>query len=169
LKGQTTLRAKGASTSALQSPARQLADFLGKFDPKVATLARAALSKLRNRLPGAFELVYDNYNALAIAFSPTDTSSAAIFSIAVYPRWVSLFFAQGARLRDPKSLLKGSGNKMRHIVLASPDDIQSPDVEALISQALKLAGTPLDARRRRRLIIKSIAAKQRARRPVPKG
>jgi hypothetical protein len=62
-----------------RTPARLLADFLGKFDPRVAALAKSALSKLRSRLPGAFELVYDNYNALAIAFSPTETSSAAIF------------------------------------------------------------------------------------------
>jgi hypothetical protein len=157
---------RGSGALNLRTPAKQLADFLGKFDPKVAALARGALSKLRNRLPGAFELVYDNYNALAIAFSPTDTSSAAVFSIAVYPRWVSLFFAQGARLRDPRSMLKGSGNQMRHIVLASPDDIRRPDVEALISEALKLAGNPIDARGRRRLIIKSIAPKQRPRRPV---
>jgi hypothetical protein len=157
---------RGSGALNVRTPAKQLADFLGKFDPKVAALASGALSKLRNRLPGAFELVYDNYNALAIAFSPTDTSSAAVFSIAVYPRWVSLFFAQGARLRDPRSMLKGSGNQMRHIVLASPDDIQRPDVEALISEALKIAGNPIDARGRRRLIIKSIAAKQRPRRPV---
>jgi hypothetical protein len=150
----------------VQTPARQLADFLGKFDPEVATIAKGALSKLRKRLPGAFELAYDNYNALAIAFGPTDGSSAAVFSIAVYPRWVSLFFAQGARLLDPRSILKGSGNQMRHIVLESPDDIQRPDVEELISQALKLAGVLMDGRRRRRLIIKSIAAKQRPRRPA---
>lgn len=150
----------------VRTPAKQLAEFLGKFDPKVAALARGALSKLRDRLPGAFELVYDNYNALAIAFSPTDSSSAAVFSIAVYPRWVSLFFALGARLRDPRSILKGSGNQMRHIVLASPDDIQRPDVEALISEALELAGNPIDAGGSGRLIIKSIAAKQRPRRPV---
>jgi hypothetical protein len=150
----------------VRTPAKQLADFLGKFDPVVAALARGALSRLRNRLPGAFELVYDNYNALAIAFSPTDTSSAAVFSIAVYPRWVSLFFSQGARLRDPKSMLQGGGNQMRHIVLANSDDIQRPEVETLISEALKLAGNPIDARGRRRVIIKSIAAKQRPRRPI---
>jgi hypothetical protein len=157
---------RNTSTLKERPAARQLADFLGKFDPKIAALAKGALSRLRRRLPGAFELVYDNYNALAIAFSPTETSSAAVFSIAVYPRWVSLFFAQGARLRDPRSLLKGSGNQMRHIIVASPDDIHRPDVEALISEALTLAGATMDASGRRRLIIKSIAAKQRPRRPV---
>jgi hypothetical protein len=147
-----------------QTPARQLAAFLAKYEPEVAALAKGALARLRKRLPGAYELVYDNYNALAIAFSPRDTSAAAIFSIAVYPRWVSLFFAQGARLPDAEKLLKGSGNKMRHIVLAAAEDIGSPDVELLISAALKLAGDPIDPTARRRLIVKAVASKQRPRR-----
>jgi hypothetical protein len=146
------------------TPAQQLAAFLGKYEPSVGALARGALAHLRKRLPGAFELVYDNYNALAIAFSPSEKSSAAIFSIAVYPRWVSLFFAQGARLSDPKKLLTGGGNKMRHIVLTSPSDIQSPDVEGLISAALEMAKEPINPARRRQLIIKAVAAKQRPRR-----
>jgi hypothetical protein len=147
-----------------RTPAKQLAEFLEKFEPRVATLARGSLAALRKRLPGAYELVYDNYNALAIAFSPRDTSSAAIFSIAVYPRWVSLFFAHGARLPDPKKLLRGSGNKMRHLVLNKADDIRSPGVEALIAAALKSAKQPFDPLARRRLIIKAVAAKQRPRR-----
>jgi hypothetical protein len=147
-----------------KTPAKQLAEFLEKFEPRVAKLAGGALAALRKRLPGAFELVYDNYNALAIAFSPRDTSSAAIFSIAVYPRWVSLFFAQGARLPDPKNLLKGSGNKMRHLVLNKAEDISSPDVESLIASALELAKQPFDPLARRQLIIKAVAAKQRPRR-----
>lgn len=72
------------------SPAQQLDRFLEKYDASIAAHAKAALSKLRKRLPGVFELVYDNYNALAIAYSPTDSSSDALFSIAVYPRWISL-------------------------------------------------------------------------------
>jgi hypothetical protein len=147
-----------------KTPAKQLAEFLRKYDPRVAKLAVGALVALRKRLPGAFELVYDNYNALAIAFSPRDTSSAAVFSIAVYPRWVSLFFAQGARLPDPKKLLKGSGNKMRHLVLNRAQDIRSPDVESLIAAALRLAKEPFDPKLKRQLIIKAVAVKQRPRR-----
>lgn len=147
-----------------QSPAQQLAAFLAKYDEAVAATARSALAALRKRLPGAFELVYDNYNALAIAFSSSEKASGAIFSIALYPRWVSLFFAQGARLPDPKQLLKGNGNKMRHVVLTSGEDIRSPEVQALISSALKLAAHPFDRGQRRRMLIKAVAAKQRPRR-----
>ena len=45
----------------------QLAGFLAKSTPEIALLAEAILAKMRLRLLGAFQLVYDNYNALAIA------------------------------------------------------------------------------------------------------
>lgn len=43
------------------SPAKQLAEFVDKFDPAVAKLVRAARSALRKRLPTAVEQVYDNW------------------------------------------------------------------------------------------------------------
>jgi hypothetical protein len=147
------------------TPARQLASFLAKFEPRVAASARAALSQLRKKLPGAVEIVYDNYNALAIGFGPSEKASEAIFSIAVYPRWVSLFFLQGAKLPDPDYVLQGSGTKVRHIVLRNPKIMEQAAVRKLMALALKSAKRPLDAEQRRRLIIKSISAKQRPRRP----
>ncbi len=124
---------------------------------------------MRARLPGAQELVYDNYNALAIGFAPTDRASEAIFSIALYPRWVSLFFLQnGTCLRDPDCLLEGSGNQARHIKLRTPATLDDPAVEDLIAQALELATASIDPAQPRRLIIKSVSAKQRPRRPAGK-
>src|SRR5690349_9591813 len=96
---------------------KQVAAFIAKFTPQVAGLARAVLEKMRARLPGAVELVYDNYNALAIGFAPSEKTSEGIFSIALYPRWVTLFFLQGKKLKDPKKLLQGEGKVVRHLVL----------------------------------------------------
>ncbi|HTB90871.1 MAG TPA: hypothetical protein VK743_23075 [Steroidobacteraceae bacterium] len=147
------------------SPAQQLRSFLAKFEPRVAASARAAIARLRKKLPGAMEIVYDNYNALAIGFGPSDKASEAIFSIAVFPRWVSLFFLQsGAKLPDPDKVLKGSGTRVRHIVLTDPKILEQPAVKKLMALALKSAKKPLDPRQRRQLIIKSISAKQRPRR-----
>jgi len=151
------------------SPAAQLDTFLDKYQPVVAAEARDALRRLRARLPGAQELVYDNYNALAIGFAPTDRASDALFSIALYPRWVSLFFLlNGTRLRDPDGLLAGSGHQVRHIQLANAAMIDSPGVQDLIAQALELADTPIDPTQPRRLIVKSISPRQRPRRPAAK-
>jgi hypothetical protein len=69
-------------------------------------------------------------------------------------------------LKDPARLLKGSGTRVRHIVLGEARDIGSADVDALIAAALAAAIRPIDSRAKRQLIIKSISAKQRPRRPV---
>jgi len=88
--------------------------------------------------------VYDNYNALAIGFGPSERASEAIFSIAVYPRWVSLFFLQGAKLPDPDNVLRGSGSRVRHLVLTEPDVLEQPAVKKLMALALASAKMPLD-------------------------
>jgi hypothetical protein len=149
-----------------QSSAAQLDTFLDKFTPDIAAQARVALRKMRARLPGAIELVYDNYNALAIGFGPSERTREIVFSIALYPRWVSLFLTSGPRLRDPAGLLEGGGNTVRHIKLASPATLDDPAVDDLIAQSLELAPKPIDPKQPRRLIIKSVSAKQRPRRPA---
>jgi hypothetical protein len=147
------------------SPEDQLAGFIAKFTPEIADQVHAVLPIMRSRLPGAIEMVYDNYNALAVGFGPSERASEAIVSIAVFPRWLSLFFLQGARLPDPDKLLKGSGNVVRHIVLKGPKDLNSPGIKALMKTALKHAVQPLDPAQPHRIVIKSISAKQRPRRP----
>jgi hypothetical protein len=157
-------RFDGGCRMKAKSPEKQLDGFIAKYSPEIGALARAALAKMRARLPGAIELVYDNYNALAIGFSPTERASDAIFSIALWPRWVSLFFLQGAGLPDPNQLLKGSGKVARHLVLADADDLDQPAVQELIACALDRARVPLDGTGEGRLVIKSVSARQRPRR-----
>jgi hypothetical protein len=146
------------------TPRQQLELLVAKFDPEVSRTARAVLRKMRSRLPAARQLVYDNYNALAIGFSPTDRPSDAILSVAVYPRWVSLFFFNGAALPDPGHILKGTGNRMRHIVLNAAADLDAPAVQELIALALRRAHPALPATGRGAIVIKSVSAKQRQRR-----
>lgn len=136
--------------------------------PSIAALARRALIKMRKRLPGALELVYDNYNALAVGFGPTDRASEAIFSIALFPRWVSLFFLQAAGLPDPHRLLQGTGRVARHVMLQDSAVLDEPVIQSLVDEALRRAKVPLDPSQRRQLIIKSISDKQRPRRPLRK-
>ncbi len=155
---------------ANESPERQLAGFMARYSPEVARVARAARSKLRRLLPGAVELVYDNYNALAIGFGPTERASDAVLSIALYPRWVSLFFLQGAGLPDPSGLLRGSGSRVRSIVVEEPSLLDTTAVRQLIQVAVARNPVPIEPSQRRRLVIKSVSAKQRPRRPnEPRG
>jgi hypothetical protein len=143
----------------------ELDAFISKFTPEVQKLARAALLKMRKRLPGATQLVYDNYNALAVAFSPTDLRSDIILSIALYPHWVSLFFMRGVTLPDPHRLLRGGGSSIRHLVLQKASDLDKPEVAALIDAAVDRAIPPFDRKRRGETIVKMQLKNQRARRP----
>ncbi|MBI3409030.1 MAG: DUF1801 domain-containing protein [Planctomycetes bacterium] len=149
-----------------QSPQRQLAVFLAKYDPAIAALAKKARAKMQKLLPGAVEMVYDNYNALVIGFGTTDRSSEALFSIVLYPRYVGLCFLFGAKLHDPHKLLKGAGKRVRWIRLEDAAVLDKPAVQELIAAALESAATPLDETSPNRLVIRSISAKQRPRRPA---
>jgi hypothetical protein len=149
------------------NPKRQLDSFFAKYDPAIAAFARRVLVKMRQRLLGAVEMVYDNYNGLVIGFGPNDRASLAIFSIVLFPRWVTLCFLQGAALPDPHRRLQGQGNVVRHIRLEDRTVLDDPDVLRLMNLALQRAKLPLDPKNRRQLIIKSISAKQRPRKPAP--
>lgn len=147
-------------------PEAQLDGFLAKFLPEVAALARSLLAAMTARIPGAQILVYDNYNALAIGFSPSEKAGQALLSLAVFPRWVTLCFLQGAGLPDPHALLKGEGSRVRHVRLETREKLDDPRIQTLIDAALERAAPPFDPAAPTRLVIKSISAKQRPRRPA---
>lgn len=141
----------------------QVRAFLAKYTPEIAALGGAARRAMRARLPGWSEFVYDNYNALVFGFSPTSRPSDAIFSIALYPKWVRLFFLQkGPQLHDPDKLLTGSGARVRNLILQSASDLDLPAVQALMRQATKEI-SPVGRQRPAPAV--RISARQRPRRP----
>ena len=144
---------------------QQLDGFLKKYSPEMEKLGRSAITHLRKRLPGAFCLVYDNYNALAVGFGPTAKPSALPISIAFYPRWATLFFMFGAALDDPHKLLEGKGARIRSVRLDGLGMLKSAQIDKLITAAVLEAGWTLDSDSKGALVIQSISAKQRPRRP----
>ena len=121
---------------------------------------------MRARFPCCDVLVYDNYQALAVGFSPDGKTGSAFLSVALYPRWVNLFFLQGVGLRDPEGLLKGAGSIVRHLRLVHAEDLDLPAIRALIGAAEAAASPPLSPQRTGLLVIKSVSANQRPRRPA---
>lgn len=128
-------------------------------------LARAALAKIRKRLPNAIEIVYDSHNGLLFAFSPSDRPSDAILGIGLYPDYAALLFQQGAKLPDPHNRLRGSGNLVRNVRLDDAKVLDDPQVVALMHEALARAKVPMDPRQKRQVVIRAVAPTQRPRRP----
>ena len=144
-------------------PEAQLKSFIDKFDPQNQTLIRSVRAALRKRLPGAHELVYDNYNFFVIAYCPTEKTGDSYFSIGADKNGANLFFGYtGTKVDDPAKLLQGTGTSNRFVRLASARDLERPAVRALIAQSIAISKPMGDAPGR--LVIRAISAKQRPRR-----
>ncbi|HTU68308.1 MAG TPA: hypothetical protein VMF52_20365 [Steroidobacteraceae bacterium] len=145
---------------------RSITRFLSKYSPEIAAQLQDARQRLAKHFPRGFELVYDNYNALVFAYSPTERGGDAILSVAGYPKWVTLFFAQGASLEDPAKILTGSGPRFRSIRLQPADLLRRADVQKLIRAAKAAASSELKAAPPLTTIINAVSTKQRARKPA---
>jgi Domain of unknown function (DU1801) len=119
---------------------------------------------LRKRLPTANELVYDNYNFFVIGYCSTERPTDCIVSIAAAANGVGLSFYYGATLPDPHGLLLGGGSQNRFIRLESAATLARPEVEELIAAAIAQGEAPLPQSGKGKLIIRSIAKKQKPRR-----
>lgn len=144
----------------------QIASYFAKYEPAIAKLGKALRAKLRERLPGLFEIVYvyESQESLVISYSPTERGFEGVCSIALYPREVKLFFTQGPLLSksDPNKLLQGSGKMVRYVVLNSVAEFDRAEIQALMAAALKLAKVRLDPSAKGAVIIKAEEQKQRA-------
>ena len=133
---------------------KELDAIIARRPPEMAKQVKAVLAKLRPRFPGAVEMVYDKKNSLVIGFCPDERPSNVINSIAVYTKWINLYFFEGDALPDPEGILQGSGAIVRHIRLDSPADLDRPAVKALMAAALKHADPPLDKTAKRKMVLR---------------
>ncbi len=109
-----------------------------------------------------------NEGSLVIGYSATERPSDSIVSIAAAAHGVGLAFYRGATLPDPHKILLGSGSQNRFIRLESARTLSRPEVKALIDAAEAQAKTPFAASGGRKVIIRSISAKQKPRRKAAK-
>jgi Uncharacterized conserved protein len=55
-----------------------------------------------------------------------------------YPKHVDIGFWRGTEMDDPKKVLTGDGERMRHIKVTSVDDIPADALRDLVKQAVQL-------------------------------
>jgi hypothetical protein len=116
-----------------------LKKFLRPYDRDVQQLALGLRALLLEEMAPCYENIYDAYSAVAIGYGTSDRLSDGIFHIAVYSGHVNLGFNDGASLADPKGILLGNGNRIRHIRFKTETDLTRPDVRAYIRRAKKQA------------------------------
>jgi hypothetical protein len=143
------------------SPSAVLSAYLSRFSPGSVALAKRCLAKLRRTFPGATQLVYDYRHSVVIAFGVSERGSEAVVALAVYPRWVRLYFGAGKSLPDPEGRLEGSATKVRYVALTAASDLDHRDVRALFKAAIQHAGVTFPRSRPPRIVIKSGSKKRK--------
>src|SRR6188472_55660 len=87
--------------------------------------------------PESNELIYDNYDALAFGWSPTDKVGHTFCSIAVGRTSHNIHFGfyWGSQISDPKKLLLGQGNQYRYILVDDLKAFPKSYIEELLAEA----------------------------------
>lgn len=122
-----------------KSPPRELIKFLKPYDRDIQRLALKLRELVLAEMAPCYENIYDAYSAVAIGYGTSERLSDGIFHIAVYSKGVNLGFNHGATLDDPKSILEGTGNRIRHISIKKREDLARLEIRAYVRRARKVA------------------------------
>lgn len=147
-----------------REPLNELNRFLKPFDKEVQKTALQLREFVLDMFPDTNELIYDNYNALAIGYSLSDKQKEMFCHIAVYSKYVNIGFDYGVKLDDPKQLLKGTGNRIRHITVSAFAELDKNYVKQLLKQAHQLTLDTLEKKTQTivgQSIVKSSSAKKK--------
>ena len=113
---------------------RTLKEMLAPYPRDVQSLARAARALMMEVLPKVKETVDPTGPYITYAYEPG--YKGVVSYITVSKQGVKLGVARGTSLPDPKKLLQGSGKSNRHVVIKTPDDLETPGLRQLVRAAL---------------------------------
>ncbi len=87
--------------------------------------------------PQTNELIYDNYNAVAFGWSPTDKVGHTFCSIAIgrTSKNIHFGFYWGAELADPDKILLGQGNQYRYSLVTDKKNFPKTYIKKLLKEA----------------------------------
>lgn len=142
-----------------------LQKFLLPYDIKIQQLA----IKLRNFIidtePTCNELIWDNYNAVAMAYSKSDKLKDAFCHIAVYAKHINFGFNRGSELTKSQLKLSGNGKLIRHITVNNFEEFPENEIRKMLFEAIgiseKLNDKLINAEIQSKSIVMSISKKKR--------
>ena len=116
---------------------KDLLQFLKPFDNEVNELVLWLREFVWDLYPKTNELIYDNYNALAFGWSPTDKVGHIFCSIAVGRTTKNIHFGfyWGSEISDPEKLLIGNGNQYRYLLITNKKEFPRAYIKKLVKEA----------------------------------
>ncbi|HVS95752.1 MAG TPA: hypothetical protein VHE54_04670 [Puia sp.] len=140
--------------------------FLKPFGDEISELVMWLRDFAWDLCPEANELIYDNYNAVAFGWSPTDKVGHTICSIAVGRSSGNIHFGfyWGSELSDPDKLLLGAGNQYRYILVTDKNKFPKAYIKRLVGEAYANSLSKVKDKKQLKqglTIVKSVSAKKR--------
>jgi len=116
---------------------KDLLKFLRPFENDMQEIALWLREFVWDLYPNANELIYDNYNALAFGWSPTDRVGHTFCSIALGRSSgnVHFGFTWGSQISDSKKILLGKGNQYRYILVKNKNAFPKNYIKKLLKEA----------------------------------
>jgi hypothetical protein len=120
-------------------PNPKLKKFIKPYEEGIQRLTLELRNFITDLVPQANELIWDNYNAVAIAYSKSEKLKDAFCHIAVYPQHVNFGFNRGAELTNKTLKLSGSGKLIRHISIKDIKTFPKDELKILIWEAIEIS------------------------------
>lgn len=90
-------------------------------------------------VPEANELIWDNYNAVAIAYSKSEKLKDAFCHIAAYSKHVNFGFNRGSELKRETLKLAGNGKLIRHLTITDASSFPREELQKMIWEAVSIS------------------------------
>jgi len=147
------------------NPHPQLKEFLSPYNEDIQELTIQLRDFITNLVPEANELIWDNYNAVAIAYSKSEKLKDAFCHIAVYAKYVNFGFNRGTELTKTSINLSGTGKLIRHFSVKEFSSFPKKEIENMIWEAVaiseKINNELLPVSKNPKSIVMSISEKKR--------
>ena len=120
-------------------PHKDLQLFLKPYPTNIQELALAMREFITSQIPEANELIWDNYNAVAIAYSKSKVLKDAFCHLSVYANHVNFGFNRGSELSPNNVNLLGQGALIRHIKVTQFSSFPQEEIKTMLWEAMGIA------------------------------
>jgi hypothetical protein len=120
-------------------PNPKLKKFLEPYDHEIQKLTLELRNFITDLIPEANELIWDNYNAVAMAYSKSEKLKNAFCHISVYSKHINFGFNRGAELTSGNLKLEGKGKLIRHISVKDIKSFPKKEIKKLIFEAVMIS------------------------------
>jgi hypothetical protein len=120
-------------------PNPQLKKFIEPYDERIQNLTMELRNFITDLVPESNELIWDNYNAVAMAYSKSEKLKDAFCHIAVYSGHVNFGFNRGAELTKETVKLNGKGKLIRHISINDFQSFPKKEIKNMIWEAVGIS------------------------------